>query len=51
MENRMKLHENEKAFRQAILSTAEHLDIQKDYWVTYILKNLSQSEQKDLFNE
>lgn len=52
MENRMKLHENKEIFRQAILSTAAHFKIapvfiEKDYWVTYVLKNLSQSKHKD----
>lgn len=48
----MKLHGNTELFRQAILSTAEHFNIrdifiEKDYWVTYVLKNLSQSKHKD----
>ena len=47
----MKLHENKEVFRQAILATAEHFNIrdvfvEKDYWVTYVLKNLSQSKHK-----
>ena len=47
----MKLHENEKDFSQAIQATASALGIrevfvQKDYWVCYILKNLSLSEHK-----
>lgn len=53
MENRMKIHENEVVFRQAIVTAAEYLDIrdiyiEKDYWVTYILKNLSQSKHKEV---
>lgn len=48
----MKLHENKEIFTQAILSTAEFYKIQevfveKDYWVTYVLKKLSQSNYKD----
>lgn len=39
----------DKDFEDAINATAEHLKlrsvlIEKDYWVTYVLKNLSQSE-------
>ncbi len=49
----MKLHENKEIFSQAIVSAAEYLNIQevfveKDYWVTYMLKNLSNSKHKDL---
>lgn len=48
----MKLHQNKEAFTQAILSTAEYFNIrevfvEKDYWVTYVLKNLSQSKYKN----
>lgn len=44
----MKLHENEVDFRDAILATSNALKIrdifvEKDYWVTYILKELSKS--------
>ena len=47
----MKLHRDKEVFTQAILSTAEYFNIQevfveKDYWVTYVLKNLSQSKYK-----
>lgn len=47
----MKLHENESDFSQAIQATASALGIrevfvQKDYWVCYILKNLSLSEHR-----
>jgi len=52
MENRMKLHQNKETFTQAILTTAEYFKInevfvEKDYWVTYVLKNLSQSKLKN----
>lgn len=50
----MKLHheENLDFFREVIDKTAEHLHInsrfiEKDYWVTYALKNLSDSEFKN----
>ena len=38
-----------KDFEDAILKTAEHFKlraifIEKDYWVTFVLKNLSQSD-------
>lgn len=51
MGHHLKLHENEKDFSQAIQATASALGIrevfvQKDYWVCYILKNLSLSEHK-----
>lgn len=44
----MKLHENEEDFKNAILATSSALKIrdifvEKDYWVTYILKELSKS--------
>lgn len=44
----MKLHENKDEFRDAILATSSALKIrdifvEKDYWVTYILKELSKS--------
>lgn len=47
----MKLHNDKEVFTQAILATAEYFKIQevfveKDYWVTYVLKNLSQSKHK-----
>ena len=47
----MKLHKDKEVFTQAILATAEYFKIQevfveKDYWVTYVLKNLSQSKHK-----
>ena len=48
----MKLHNDKEVFTQAILGAAEYFKIQevfveKDYWVTYVLKNLSQSKHKD----
>jgi len=43
----MKLHEDHALFEQAILATSQHLNIpeqyiEKDYWVTTVLKSLSQ---------
>jgi predicted nucleotidyltransferase component of viral defense system len=48
----MKLHQDKQTFTQAILASAEYFKIQeifieKDYWVTYVLKNLSQSAHKN----
>jgi predicted nucleotidyltransferase component of viral defense system len=48
----MKLHENKQDFQNAIQATSESLGIrdifvEKDYWVTYILKQLSESKFKD----
>jgi predicted nucleotidyltransferase component of viral defense system len=48
MEDIMNLHENKEAFRDAIRATSDHLGIrdifiEKDYWVTFLLKRLSQS--------
>jgi predicted nucleotidyltransferase component of viral defense system len=45
----MILHKNEELFKELILATAQELGlpslyIEKDYWVTYILKSLSKSE-------
>ena len=45
----MTLHENKEAFSDAIRAASEHLGIrdefvEKDYWVTLLLKRLSQSE-------
>ncbi|MBY0554923.1 nucleotidyl transferase AbiEii/AbiGii toxin family protein [bacterium] len=47
----MKLHENPKDFKDAIEATSKELDIrevfvEKDYWVCFILKNLSLSVYK-----
>jgi len=48
----MKLHENKQDFKDLIKLTADHFRIsevyiEKDYWVTLILKTLSESEYKD----
>lgn len=48
----MKLHENKTDFQDLISLTAEYLGIpevfiEKDYWVTYVLYNLAQSEYRD----
>ena len=45
MEHRMKLHENTTLFRQAIIATAESMQIpeiyiEKDYWVSYALQRI-----------
>lgn len=45
----MKLHENTKLFAEAVTATASNFKmpeqfIEKDYWITSVLKNLSQSE-------
>lgn len=47
----MNLH-NTQDFKDAITAASEHLKIreayiEKDYWVTYVLKNLSRSPFKD----
>jgi predicted nucleotidyltransferase component of viral defense system len=52
MEDRMRLHLEKETFSEAILATAEHFKInevfvEKDYWVTLVLKNLSQSKFKN----
>ncbi|EAU6192847.1 nucleotidyl transferase AbiEii/AbiGii toxin family protein [Salmonella enterica] len=52
MENHMNLHENADSFVEIIQATADHLSIpavyvEKDYWVTYILRNLSRSDYKE----
>ena len=44
----MKLHENKVLFRQAIIATAQAIEIpetyiEKDYWVTYALKAIFQT--------
>lgn len=48
----MILHDNEEDFKDAIQATAEKLKIrdifvEKDYWVTFVLKELSKSDLKD----
>jgi len=45
----MKLHEDKTLFREAIEAAAQHLKlrpvfIEKDYWVTYVLRNLALSK-------
>lgn len=45
----MKLHEDERLFRQAIQATADRLQmktvyVEKDYWVTLVLKDIFSSE-------
>lgn len=52
MEHSMRLHENEQLFRQAISATADKLGIdvifvEKDYWVTYALKEIFNSSAAD----
>ncbi|MCL6272199.1 nucleotidyl transferase AbiEii/AbiGii toxin family protein [Sansalvadorimonas sp. 2012CJ34-2] len=48
----MHLHTNKEDFEDLIKLTADHLEIpdvfvEKDYWVTMILKNIAESEFKD----
>lgn len=48
----MILHNNPEDFAAAIQVASEHLKmrsvyIEKDYWITYVLKNISQSSYKD----
>jgi len=48
----MNLHENKEAFRTAIRAASDHFNIresfvEKDYWVTFILKRLSLSDYRD----
>ncbi|WP_297407265.1 nucleotidyl transferase AbiEii/AbiGii toxin family protein [uncultured Cetobacterium sp.] len=48
----MNLHENKEDFKDLIQLTATHFKtlpvyVEKDYWVTYVLKNLFTSEYKD----
>lgn len=48
----MNLHEDKEAFQNAVIATAQYINIpetfiEKDYWVTYILRNLSLSEFND----
>ena len=49
MENLLKLHRKKSDFTDAIQAAAKHFKIravfiEKDYWVTYVLKNLVDSE-------
>ena len=48
----MKLHENQDEFKQLVQLTSQKMGIrevfiEKDYWVTYVLKNLASSRYKD----
>jgi predicted nucleotidyltransferase component of viral defense system len=48
----MNLHDNKEAFRAAIRAASDHFNIresfvEKDYWVTFILKRLSLSDYRD----
>ncbi len=52
MENIMILHENMEAFSNAIRAASDHIGVreifvEKDYWVTLVLKRLSLSENKN----
>jgi hypothetical protein len=52
MESSMILHNDKKAFSDAIRITSQSFNIreifvEKDYWVTYILKELSESEYRN----
>jgi len=49
----MRLHQDQELFKELIDATALHLKlpylyIEKDYWVTYVLKNLANSEYSDI---
>ena len=48
----MKLHENQTLFRQAVRFTAQEMEIpdlyiEKDYWVTFALKQIFSEETKE----
>src|ERR1700741_4170729 len=48
----MILHKSQNIFREAIEASAQHFGmrpifIEKDYWVTYVLKNLSNSKYRN----
>ena len=52
MANILILHLEQDIFKDAIIATAQHFGIrevyiEKDYWVTWILKNLAQSAFKN----
>lgn len=52
MENNMILHEDRKIFLESIRITSDYygtreIFVEKDYWATYLLKNLSQADFKD----
>jgi len=49
----MNLHKNKIAFTEVIITTAQHMNlpqiyIEKDYWVSLCLRQISQSDIKDL---
>jgi predicted nucleotidyltransferase component of viral defense system len=53
MENTMNLHTNKEAFNNAILVTSDNTNIapdfiEKDYWISLVLKRLSESKYVDL---
>jgi predicted nucleotidyltransferase component of viral defense system len=52
MENSMTLHQNKELFSELLIQTAQmvrlpEVYIEKDYWVTYVLKRLSESPYID----
>jgi len=52
MENTMNLHNDKTSFSAAIQATADKLQIfpvfiEKDYWITLLLKRLSESKFND----
>lgn len=52
MENSMTLHQNKALFSELLIQTAQMVGlpevyIEKDYWVTYVLKRLSESPYTD----
>lgn len=54
MENKMNLHEHPEHFKDAVIAAAQYFGfseviIEKDYWITYILKNISNSVYKSNF--
>lgn len=49
----MTLHEDKELFKELVEATAKEMDlpplyIEKDYWVTYLLHNLSKSDYKEI---
>ena len=47
----MNLHDNQKLFADAVLASAQHLDInpifvEKDYWITRSLKLMSEADSE-----
>jgi hypothetical protein len=56
MGNQMKLHTLKDDFRDLITATAQAMNIrevyvEKDYWVTFLLKRLTQAATKDNFEK